>query len=339
MLLISLLRRLKSTFRTPSNNNNIRVAVIGACGAIGTNMSLLLKMNPLINEIILCDVSKKVDGITLDLSHISTPCEVKGHHIRDETDLNRSLLNCNIVMIAAGKRRKYDMKMTDLFNSNAATITRIIVMILRSCPKALIGILTSPVCALIPLVNKLIEKEDKGDWRRIFGVTTIDVIRSKTVIGEAKKLNPMVIDVPVIGGHSSDSIVPLISLATPSTKFADSEFKELTDRIRNIGNDIVKQKKDEDDGGGATISMAYAGARMTSSLARAVLGEKDIVECAFVRCNSLSTKYMCMPVVIDKDGIKEYQKIENLTDFEKKLLRLAIDDLRMYIKLGESYVK
>lgn len=283
----------------------------------------------------LCDASKKVHGLTLDLSHVSTPCTVKGYHLNDDVNLKSALSNCNIVMIAAGKRRKYDMKMTDLFNCNAETISRIIFMVLKYCPDALIGILTSPVSALIPLVNKIMEKEDRGDWRRVFGVTTIDVIRSKTIIGEAKKLNPMVIDVDVIGGHSSNTIVPLISRSTPTTKFVENEFKELSRKIRNIANDIVKQKND----GGATISMAYAGARMTSSLARAVLGEKNIVECAFVRCNSLSTKYMCLPVVIERDGIKEYQKIENLTEFEAKLLKLALDDLKLYIRLGENYLK
>lgn len=331
MLLISFLRRLKSTI----SDRKIRVAVIGACGSIGTNMSLLLKMNPLINEIVLCDVVQKVHGIALDLSQVSTPCKVRGYFLNTDYELKRALLGCNIVMITAGRRRKYDMNMYDLFNSNAETIRTITMAILQSCPDALTGIITSPVSALIPLINDIIEREGVGDRKRVFGVTTVDVIRAKTIIGEARKLNPMVVDIPMIGGHTSRTIVPLISRSTPITKFDEREIKELTDKIRNVGNDIIDKKRD----GGATISMAYAGARMTSSLARAVLGAKDITECAFVRCDNLISKYLCLPVVIDEDGVRDYYNFDNLTDFEQRLLSIAIDDLRKYIKLGENYLK
>lgn len=324
--LVNLIRRFNST-----QNNFIKVAVIGACGAIGTNMSLLLKMNPLINEIIMIDVVEKITGVALDLSHISTPCKVKGYLA--PIGLNRALADCNIVMITAGQRRKPGMSHMDLFNSNAKIINDITLAICETCPRAFVGVITNPVNSLVPLINSIIEKQGKGDSNRIFGVTTVDVIRAKTIIGEAKKLNPMVVDIPVIGGHSDNTVVPLISRSTPSTKFDETEIIELTNRIRNIGNDILKTKGNA----GSTISMAYAGARMTSSLVRAILGEKNIVECAFVKNDSLSTKYLCLPIVIGQEGIKDFYKIDNLTDYEEELLKVAVEDLKKCIKIGESF--
>lgn len=46
---------------------------------------------------------------------------------------------------------------------------------------------------------------------RIFGVTTLDVVRSNTFIAEAKGFDVSKTNVPVIGGHSGVTILPLLS--------------------------------------------------------------------------------------------------------------------------------
>lgn len=43
------------------------------------------------------------------------------------------------------------------------------------------------------------------------GVTTLDVVRANTFIAEAKGLDVKDVDVPVIGGHAGETILPLIS--------------------------------------------------------------------------------------------------------------------------------
>ena len=57
------------------------------------------------------------------------------------------------------------------------------------------------------------------DPRRVFGVTTLDVVRANTFVAEAKDLDVAHVNVPVIGGHSGETIVPLLSQATPSVSF------------------------------------------------------------------------------------------------------------------------
>ena len=44
----------------------------------------------------------------------------------------------------------------------------------------------------------------------LFGVTTLDVIRAETFVGELKGLNPAELHVPVIGGHSGTTISAII---------------------------------------------------------------------------------------------------------------------------------
>ncbi len=46
---------------------------------------------------------------------------------------------------------------------------------------------------------------------RIFGVTTLDVVRSNTFVSEARNLPVSEVNVPVIGGHSGVTILPVLS--------------------------------------------------------------------------------------------------------------------------------
>lgn len=49
-------------------------------------------------------------------------------------------------------------------------------------------------------------------------------------------------NIPVIGGHSGITIIPVLSQAKPSCKFSDDEVKKLTERIQNAGTEVVKAK-------------------------------------------------------------------------------------------------
>ena len=48
-------------------------------------------------------------------------------------------------------------------------------------------------------------------YYRIFGVTTLDVVRANTFVAEAKGLDVRNVQVPVIGGHSGVTILPVLS--------------------------------------------------------------------------------------------------------------------------------
>ena len=43
------------------------------------------------------------------------------------------------------------------------------------------------------------------------GVTSLDVVRANTFVSEAKGLDTKDVDVPVIGGHAGETILPLLS--------------------------------------------------------------------------------------------------------------------------------
>ena len=73
-------------------------------------------------------------------------------------------------------------------------------------------------------------------------VTTLDVVRSNTFIGELKGVDPQLVDVPVIGGHAGITILPLLSQVTPKMSFTADQIASLTERIQNAGTEVVKAK-------------------------------------------------------------------------------------------------
>ena len=76
--------------------------------------------------------------------------------------------------------------------------------------------------------------------------------------------------------------MPLISQSNVASIVAQGSepWKALVHRIQYGGDEVVKAK---DGAGSATLSMAYAAAKFTNLLLRALKGEKGIVTPTFIR--------------------------------------------------------
>ncbi|XP_046820890.1 malate dehydrogenase, mitochondrial [Vespa velutina] len=315
-----------------STRRDVKVAVMGASGGIGQPLALLLKQSPLVTELSLYDIVN-TPGVAADLSHIDTPSKVTGYV--GPTQLKDSLKGVEIVVIPAGVPRKPGMTRDDLFNTNASIVRDLAAAAAEVCPKALIAIISNPVNSTVPIACETLEKAGVFDPKRVFGVTTLDIVRSSAFVGEAKGLNSQEVVVPVIGGHSGITIIPLLSQTKPSVSFSESETKKLSERIQEAGTEVVKAKAGT---GSATLSMAYAGARFTLSLLKALKGQQGIVECSYVRSDICNTKYFSSPVLLGKSGVEKVMGYGDLNAYEKKLLEAAIPELKKNIKKGEDFV-
>lgn len=132
------------------------------------------------------------------------------------------------------------MTRDDLFSTNASILKDISEVSAQVCPKAMLCIITNPVNSLVPIASEVYKKAGVYDPKRIFGVSSLDVVRSQTFIGEGKGLDPQKVDVPVIGGHSGITILPLISRAKPAVSYPEDELKKLTSRIQEAGTEVSK---------------------------------------------------------------------------------------------------
>ncbi|XP_063220227.1 malate dehydrogenase, mitochondrial [Bacillus rossius redtenbacheri] len=327
----SFIKSCAKNFRT-SSYENAKVAVCGASGGIGQPLSLLLKESSLVTELSLYDIVH-TPGVAADLSHINTVARVKGFVGPDQ--IRDALKGAEVIIIPAGVPRKPGMTRDDLFNTNASIVRDIAQAAAEVAPKALVGIISNPVNSTVPIASEVFQKAGVYDPNRIFGVSTLDVVRANAFIAEAKGLDPAKVNVPVIGGHSGVTIIPLISQAEPKVDFPKDQLKALTERIQEAGTEVVKAKAGA---GSATLSMAYAGARFAFALCRALKGESNIVECAYVRSNVTEAKYFSTPLLLGPNGIQKNLGLGKLSDYETELLKAAIPELKKNIAKGEEFV-
>lgn len=311
----------------------MKVAVLGAAGGIGQALALLLKTQlPSGSDLSLYDIAPVTPGVAVDLSHIPTAVNIKGFSGEDATP---ALQGADIVLISAGVARKPGMDRSDLFNVNAGIVRNLVEQIARTCPKALIGIITNPVNTTVAIAAEVLKKAGVYDKNKLFGITTLDTIRSNTFVAELKGKQPQDIEVPVIGGHSGVTILPLLS-QIPGISFTEQEVADLTKRIQNAGTEVVEAKAG---GGSATLSMGQAAARFGLSLVRALQGESNVVECSYVEGDGKYARFFAQPILLGKNGVTERKDIGKLSAFEQQALDSMLDVLHNDIKLGEEFVK
>lgn len=246
-----------------------------------------------------------------DLSHISTQAKVSGYLPADD-GLKKALTGADIVVCPAGLPRKPGMTRDDLFQKNASIVQTLAEACAQHCPKAFFLIISNPVNSTVPIFAEVLKKHNVFDPKKLFGVTTLDVVRAKTFVAEISGGKPTEYVIPVIGGHSGVTIVPLISQAKPSVTIEGEQLDALVHRIQFGGDEVVKAK---DGAGSATLSMAYAGFRFAELILKAAKGETGIIEPTFIHldgvpggdavkkeCNGAA--YFSCPVELGPDGVK-----------------------------------
>jgi len=311
---------------------NNKVAVMGASGGIGQPLSMLLKLNPAITKLNLYDIVH-TPGVAADLSHCETGSEVVGYVGEDQ--LHASLEGMEIVVIPAGVPRKPGMTRDDLFNTNASIVANLAKAAAEVCPDACLAIISNPVNSTVPIASEMLKKAGKYNPNKIFGVTTLDIVRANTFIANLKGLNPSDVDCPVIGGHAGTTIMPLISQCTPPVDFPADQLKALTERIQDAGTEVVKAKAGA---GSATLSMAYAASRFTDSLMKAKSG-KEVVECAYVASSVTEAPYFATPIKLGPNGVEANLGLGTLSEFEEEMMKAGLPDLIKQIEKGIKFAE
>lgn len=144
-----------------------------------------------------------------------------------------------------------------MFKINAGIVRDLAKGIATSCPNAFILVISNPVNSTVPIVAEVLKAKNVFNPKKLFGVTTLDVVRASTFTSEvASGVTPTELFVPVVGGHSGKTIIPLFSQAKPAVKVEGEKLEALTTRVQFGGDEVVKAK---DGAGSATLSMAYAG--------------------------------------------------------------------------------
>lgn len=322
-------RRSYSAATTPGNR---KVVVVGAAGGIGQSLSLLMKMSPAVGELALYDVMG-TPGVAADVSHVNTKAITKGFMGDDQ--LGEALTGADLVIIPAGVPRKPGMTRDDLFKINAGIVKGLSEGVGKFCPDAAIAMISNPVNSTVPIAAEALKKMGTYNPKKLFGVTTLDVVRAKTFYAEKAGLDVKNVDVPVIGGHAGITILPLFSQATPGHSLSEDVIDALTKRTQDGGTEVVAAKAGK---GSATLSMAYAGAMFGDAVLRGLDGAPDVVECSYVESTITDAPYFSSKVKIGPNGCEEVYGLGALNAYEQAALDAMMPELKEQIQKGIDFV-
>jgi malate dehydrogenase len=193
------------------------------------------------------------------------------------------------------------------------------------------------VNSTVPITAEVFKSKGVYNPKRLFGVTTLDVVRASRFISQIKNSDPAGENITVVGGHSGATIVPLLSQSGYTLE--GEKYDNYINRVQFGGDEVVKAK---DGAGSATLSMAMAGARFTESLLKAAQGQKNVIEPTFVDSplyKDQGCDYFASNVELGPNGVEKIHPVGKITEHEQKLLDVCISDLKGNIKKGVEFVK
>ncbi|GEQ66701.1 hypothetical protein JCM33374_g364 [Metschnikowia sp. JCM 33374] len=311
-----------------------KVAVLGAGGGIGQPLSLLMKLNHKVTDLALYDL-RGAPGVAADVSHVPTNSTVKGY---DPAGLEEALTGADVIVIPAGVPRKPGMTRDDLFNTNASIVRDLAKAAAEYAPNAALCVISNPVNSTVPIVAEVFKSKGVYNPKKLFGVTTLDVLRASRFVSEVAGTNPVDEHVTVVGGHSGITIVPLLS-QTKHKDLATETRDALIHRIQFGGDEVVQAKNGA---GSATLSMAQAGARFAGAVLNGLAGEKDVIEPSFVESPLFKDEgvdFFSSKVTLGVEGVKTIHPLGELSAHEEELVKKAKETLITNIKKGVDFVK
>nr|CAD7258416.1 unnamed protein product [Timema shepardi] len=229
-------RHLKSS---KGRKRRIKVTIIGAGGRFGQTAALLLKQSPRVDVLAMYDNSDINCGTALDLAHVDTKCRVMAYCGEEQFD--DAMNGADIILLCAGAEEKAGESQDDFFHNNAEMGLRVVKSYAKNSPNAMLVVATQPTDILMPMMSELLSQVsdtlvqgsppssntahdrnddvlrqvDKFNPCKVFGLTAHHVIKANTHVGEVACMDPSEIIVPVVGGNSAETIVPLLSQAKP----------------------------------------------------------------------------------------------------------------------------
>eukprot|EP00747_Dinoflagellata_sp_TGD_P165167 gnl/TRDRNA2_/TRDRNA2_186094_c0_seq1.p1 gnl/TRDRNA2_/TRDRNA2_186094_c0~~gnl/TRDRNA2_/TRDRNA2_186094_c0_seq1.p1 ORF type:complete len:426 (-),score=94.70 gnl/TRDRNA2_/TRDRNA2_186094_c0_seq1:164-1441(-) len=327
---------------TNAEKKGLKVCVCGGSGGIGQPLSLLLSTNPNVAELSVYDLTIAAvppEGVAADLGHIEKNVAVKGYAKSLEEKASDVLGECltgsDLVLVPAGLPRKPGMTRDDLFGMNADIAKEIVEATAKFCPDAVVGLIVNPVNSIVPAMAELYKKAGL-DPLKIVGVTSLDMCRANKFVAEITGKDADDIEVPVIGGHAGVTILPVFSQDPIASTIPADKIPALDEHVQVAGTDVVNAKAGK---GSATLSMAYAAARMAKAVLSGMQGTPQ-TECAYVMSDAMpGLPYFSSKVTFGAKGVQEVAGIGEINEYEQGRLAEAKEALQKEIETGLKYAE
>ncbi|MGI6766078.1 MAG: L-lactate dehydrogenase [Lentihominibacter sp.] len=304
--------------------DNRKVAIIGA-GYVGASIAYALTIRDLASDIILVDVDeKKAEGEALDIQHGIPYMGTSSVRAGDYSECK----NCDLIIITAGRNRRYGESRLDMINDNIVTIRNVVDEIRSYYTHGAIMMVSNHVDIL---THKCAEWMDLPNGR-VFGTGCIlDTSRLVRSIANYTKLNIEAIKCNIVGEHG-DSQFPVWSrlaiAGVPMDEYCDNvglawgdkQKQILYNQTREMGAEII----------GAKGRTHYGIATCVCSLADAVLNQRLTIAPV---TSPLTGEYgirdvsLSIPSIVGVNGV-EHRLEEHWLDEEREKLQESAEMLK-----------
>ncbi|XP_045459737.1 malate dehydrogenase-like [Melitaea cinxia] len=312
-------------------SRNYHVTIVGGGNEVGQSVALSLRTQPLISKLIVHDTVKHLPGIVLDLSHIPSNSAIEGY-VGNDT-LESAIQNSDLI-IATGVTENPGLSAKAAFNLNIDFIKTLATCAAKVTPVPLIGIVTEPINILVPMAAEVMRNNGEYDPRKLFGITGADFLKAKALYATENNLKPENCTVPVIGGHSKETVIPLLSQVKPSCNWDQKKMEEFTVKFRSreeLTRNVMK-------GWSPILSTVYSVSTFVQGICDALQSRPTILH-AYVENNDFGTSYFAGLLNVDQNGAGEMQRYSNLSQFECDLLERCIEQLRKDVVKGKKILE
>lgn len=334
-------------FRKKAPKKLGKVVVFGATTAVGQPLAMLLKMCPHVQELVCCNT--ELDGpvpsvgVAADLSHMDTDAKVR--YAQDVNDWPAALHQAQLVLVCSGSNFDVLREFREVaLKTTAPAMEPVMRAIAMGAPSATIGIVSSPVNALTPLCAEYLKRENRFDPRKLFGVTSLDVIRTRRLVAKVLDKNPYDVNIPVVGGRGGVTACPLI--AQTGLRLTSEEIMHITMEVQQYGSPFSDGDHCESTSLTTAVAppvalgSAYGAYEFAVSVLKAQRGDYGIVECALVESTVRpETPFFASRVELGAEGVERIFPMGKLTAFEEKLIDDAVVELAKDVEAGMAYAK
>lgn len=287
-------------------------------GWVGSSIAISTLHGGIAQEVLLNDVRREVaEGDAMDLSDgamFYPAASVRTAEVEEMVD-------CDAVVIAAGRGGKPDESRLDLLRENARIAAGLGERLARC--RGVIIVVTNPVDVL----TKVVTDASGLPPARVIGTgTMLDTARLRQVLGRRLDIDPRSVHAQVIGEHGDSEVVLWSSADVGGTRLRDwpgwSREAEapIADEVRRAAYEIIKRK------GATNHAIGMVTASLLSSVVRA---DRRVLTVSRVQSglNGLEEVAYSLPSIVSSDGATEVIEPE-MDDTERIGLEKSVDVLR-----------
>merc|ERR1712060_142490 len=131
------------------------------------------------------------------------------------------------------------------------------------------------------------------------------------------------------------TILPLFSQDKTAKTIEANKIADLDKRVQDAGTEVVNAKAGK---GSATLSMAYAGAKLGGAILAGLQGRRR-VECAYVKSDISDLPYFTSKVVFGAEGVSKVLPVGEMNEHETKRMEEVKTQLKAEIETGMKYAE